>query len=189
MIYFEDFLPQQFKTTVRETLLGNNIPWFHTNRTTNPEYYTSHVDETTKDSDQFVHGFFMENKVQSDYYNLITPFLVLLENSCKRDFSKRIFRIKANLLIKDSGYPENKYNIPHIDGENFESFLYYVNDSDGDTVFFQERFPLKNNLNVARRVTPKSGDGILFDSDIYHASTPPRVTSKRVVINFVFSKE
>ena len=94
MIYFEDFLPQQFKTTVRETLLGNNIPWFHTNRTTNPEYYTSHVDETTKDSDQFVHGFFMENKVQSDYYNLITPFLVLLENSCKRDFSKRIFRVE-----------------------------------------------------------------------------------------------
>jgi hypothetical protein len=55
--------------------------------------------------------------------------------------------------------------------------LYYVNDADGDTVFFNE----KNE--IIKSVSPKRGRAVAFDGSIYHGGGIPK-TGPRCAINF-----
>jgi spore coat polysaccharide biosynthesis protein SpsF (cytidylyltransferase family) len=40
---------------------------------------------------------------------------------------------------------------------------------------------------LIKRISPKKGTAVYFPSNTYHASSPPRKTNKRIVINFVFN--
>lgn len=67
--------------------------------------------------------------------------------------------------------------------------VYYVNDSDGDTVIYEETvksvFPGSTNVELHEhaRVTPKRGRIVMFDGFRYHCSSQPR-NSHRCIINF-----
>lgn len=54
--------------------------------------------------------------------------------------------------------------------------IYYCNDSDGDTVFFD------HNEKEAFRYTPKKNTAVIFDGSIPHAAETP--SRKRCVLNF-----
>jgi hypothetical protein len=72
---------------------------------------------------------------------------------------------------------------PHndTDAPAYVSFLYYVNDSSGDTFFFN-----KNN-KLVEKCSPKKGTGVLFNSDILHAGSYPKIEDKpRIVINMIY---
>ena len=60
--------------------------------------------------------------------------------------------------------------------------LYYVNDSDGDTILFDD------NNNEIKRVIPKKGRIVFFDGSIKHCSSSPSKIH-RAVINFDFIGE
>lgn len=57
--------------------------------------------------------------------------------------------------------------------------LYYVNDSDGDTYFFDD-------IECIKRVPPVKGTAAVYPSNTYHASSTPIKTETRTVINIVF---
>jgi len=67
---------------------------------------------------------------------------------------------------------------PHVDLP-FDHLvvLYYVNDADGDTVFFNE----KNE--IIKSVSPKRGRVVAFDGSIYHGGGVPK-NGPRCAINF-----
>jgi len=67
---------------------------------------------------------------------------------------------------------------PHVDLP-FDHLvvLYYVNDSDGDTVFFN-----KQN-EIVKSVSPKKGRVVAFDGSIYHGGGIPK-KGPRCAINF-----
>jgi len=65
-------------------------------------------------------------------------------------------------------------DLPH------QVFLYYVNDSDGDTVFFKD-----DKKTEIKRVTPKKGRGVFFNGSINHCSTRP-FKSHRCIFNYDF---
>lgn len=86
---------------------------------------------------------------------------------------------------------------PHVDNPNLHYVcLYYVNDSDGDTIIFNKKsdgineYALKDELDstkmsILTSVSPKKGRCVLFDGRHYHASTQP-TKNVRTVINFNF---
>ena len=90
-----------------------------------------------------------------------------------------IFRIRAGMFIK------NQNDIPHqshIDRDDFHyTMLYYVNDSDGPTKFYDHK-----DGEVVKMVDPKKGRAVLFTGDTYHASSSPRNHSNRIVLNYNF---
>lgn len=71
-----------------------------------------------------------------------------------------------------------KHYSPHVDLP-FDHLvvLYYVNDADGDTVFFNK----KNE--IIKSVSPKRGRVVAFDGSIYHGGGVPK-NGPRCAINF-----
>ena len=107
------------------------------------------------------------------------------------EFSQILYRLcfKLNILLIDIIQARIFLQIPSINsgrnGIHVDIFnphwvcLYYVCDSDGDTILFDD------NENEIQRVSPKKGRIVFFDGSIKHCSSSPAKTH-RAVINFDF---
>ena len=108
-----------------------------------------------------------------------------LERS-KRNFEgiEEFLRIKVNMTMPFLNAPT--FNPPHTDtdGEGYMSLVYYLNDSDGDTFFFDDA-DCFNSVDD-RRVTPKRNRGVMFDAYHKHCASSPKQTRRRLIINSVF---
>ena len=84
--------------------------------------------------------------------------------------------------------------MPHVDIEDGGGLtgIYYINDSDGDTVIFNEKdnTPIRNNeeISVRKVIKNKRGRLVLFDQSLLHAGCPPIKSNQRLVINFNIKK-
>jgi hypothetical protein len=184
---FENFIDNDISKKIYN-IFTNGFPWYYFD-STNDNYEINLLKNKElklniiKNS-QFSHTFFVHNKIVSDYFEKI--FLLLKDKYfLEIDYIKRI---KSNLNTLIPGYTKNNIQIPHIDyGHNWTenpnliySLIYYVNDSDGDTIFYD------NNEKEIFRVTPKRGKAVLFKSNILHTACNPVNTDKRIIINFIF---
>ena len=87
----------------------------------------------------------------------------------------KLLRIKGGLLLST----KTGYNRPHIDFDiPHTTALYYVNDSDGETIFFDE------NGTITDKIKPEKNKLIIFDGSKMHASSSPTYATNRIVINF-----
>jgi hypothetical protein len=153
-------------------------------------------DAKSYDGDQFVHALYQEGQRRSAFFDIVFPMFYFLEDKTGVALAQ-VERMKANLLVKKPIEPDS-YNTPHVDiplppEAKMKSLLYYVKDSDGDTFIFNETFQDtagsggKKPLTLRKRVAPRKGKAVLFDSNIWHASSNPRENATRVVLNFIFS--
>tara|TARA_B100001250_G_scaffold381032_1_gene373003 strand:- start:119 stop:685 length:567 start_codon:yes stop_codon:yes gene_type:complete len=82
---------------------------------------------------------------------------------------------------------------PHIDSHHPHTvMLYYVNDSDGDTHFYEKGdYSVQNYFNkkdfgpVLHKVSPKKNTAVVFDGNTYHASSNPS-ENVRITLNLNF---
>jgi hypothetical protein len=76
---------------------------------------------------------------------------------------------------------------PHIDFRKVKHtvILYYVNDCDGDTIFYNkcENDSLMD-VEEWKRESPKKGDFVVFDGSIYHSPCCPVENTRRCTLNF-----
>ena len=173
------------------------IPWFFQDNTCDFSYipnYPKQIDGV-KETPFFVNMLYDDFQSQSEYFKYFAPIVGAVERHMKRPYMKRLFRMKANMYLRQPDYPDGHFHTPHVDvydektdtiGEG-EIFLYYVDESDGDTFFFNENFG-SSEYTILRRSSPKKGKGVLFDNSIVHASSPPRLHERRMTLNFVFKK-
>lgn len=139
-----------------------------------------------RESVQYTHPIVENDQSVSQSYSLVMPLVWFFEKETGLTV-RTIRRIKANSLTRDGD--ELKYNPPHIDviTPGCISMIYYINDSDGDTVLFEEFYNHgHNNLTEVCRVTPKKGQVFILDSDQFHASSCPINSYQRMIINFIF---
>jgi 2OG-Fe(II) oxygenase superfamily len=189
-----NFVPTDYQDKLENLLLGTDIAWNYQPETVyagegNNLNSTDYViTNQTKESWQLVHVSAGSNgRIFSPFNKIFLPVLGMA------GFGKPIVdRIKTNTLFKDTNFPKDFYNTPHIDHHDSQTktLLYYVNDSDGDTIIFNERYQEINrptDLTIKYRCTPRKGTALLFDSNLFHCGSPPLVTDRRVVINFIFN--
>ena len=193
-----DFVPPRIQDSISSGLDKFDFPWYYGSYTINTDKSERDfiITDKSKESSQFIHIFYWDGQPSSVYWPVVNPVLGLFEQ--KTGYRILNFgRIKANLLLQDNTFPEGFYNTPHIDvgcmdksmNKNWYSLVYYVDDSDGDTVVFDklaDPWTAEYQLNEAGRFSPKKGQAVLFDSRRWHASTPPKDNIKRRVINYVF---
>ena len=62
---------------------------------------------------------------------------------------------------------------------------YYVCDSDGDTVIYEEREEnSEGKYTIKEKVTPKKGRLVIFDGALYHAAEQPINSNTRCIVNY-----
>ena len=110
---------------------------------------------------------------------------------------EKVINSKINWIFrKDISQKDHMYP-PHTDIlEPCWVLIYYVLDSDGETLLFNQTLSdippntLVNNyskLTIKQRISPKKGTALLFWSDRYHAGKPPIKNDYRVLINYNFT--
>jgi hypothetical protein len=150
-------------------------------------------DSNTKDSIQFTHKLFTDGVFESEYVEYVMKIMKALEEK-EGIVCTTLHRAKCNLVPQDISYGIDEHHPPHIDSkdvsDNTYTLVYYVNDSDGDTFVFNEKYEDEfTDLTIAHRQTPTEGSALLFKSTNYHASSSPINTKSRVVINIVFEAD
>lgn len=97
-------------------------------------------------------------------------------------------RVKANLTWPQPH--KTLPNPPHIDVPNdkFYSMVFYVNESDGDTIIYDKTLSEgENNLKQIASISPQPGRAVIFKSNRFHSSSPPKNNPYRIIINSVFT--
>jgi len=80
-----------------------------------------------------------------------------------------------------------KYNTPHRDyDQEHYTAVYYVNDSDGDTVVFHE-IEESEKYRVMLKSQPNKGKALVFNGWHYHASSCPKICTKRIAVTLNFT--
>lgn len=125
-----------------------------------------------------------------------------VENAQFNDYAKSLLvkfamkhkiPIKEVLRVKSTGTfpkPDPRPDWAHVDYA-FPGYvlLIYVNDSEGDTIMYDQTYTGKEvtELTERVRVTPKAGKAVVFDNLIYHAVATPVNNKFRQVINMNFT--
>jgi hypothetical protein len=127
--------------------------------------------------------------------SLLLPILFIFCEKAKLEYSA-LLRIRVGLFTRTPG--EASHHNPHVDfSQPHRTAVYYVNDSDGDTVIFNESIAevaveqsaaraRGRGFSLAGTVPPKKGKMIAFDGSYYHASSYPTESAKRIAITFNF---
>jgi hypothetical protein len=140
----------------------------------------------------FSHPLFNGGKVLSD--NFAYYINILFEGIDKANLKfNGLERVQSFMHVPHQ--PAEKYDGPHINIPAPHIVgLYYVNDSDGDTVLFNQTLddipfntPYDESiLTEYQRISPKKGRMLFFNGKKYHTSTSP--TDKiRMIISFDFT--
>jgi len=101
-----------------------------------------------------------------------------------------IQRIKTNFNFQEVIENKGSCYVPHVDVEQGGGWtgIYFVNESDGDTVIFNEKGnePIRNDeeISVKKVIKNKRGRLVLFKQNLLHAGCPPINSKKRIVVNY-----
>lgn len=173
---------------------SNEFPWY---------FYDNIIEGRDKNFKKFnnitetyalVHTLFALPKgINSDFFSYFKIILDSLENKESIKI-KELLRIRIRRTFFIKGHNKKKYNHPHVDlpeMKNYKSLVYYFENSDGDTIFFNERSNDNvgdaTNLTIKFKNTPKQGSAVYFDGDIYHSGNSPVDSVYRTVLNFDFT--
>ena len=183
----ENVLPLKLQEDILEALGSRNFPWFFLNDMTYQEL-------SDTDTHCNGYGFFhmVDHEGETSIWNedlkkTLKPIHDLINDSIpffKKEFNfeyKKLSRIRVGLQTKIS---EQSISLtPHIDSSKPHLVvIYYVNTSDGDTVFYKTA----DKSTEMKRIKPQMGSAVFFNGTNIHGGSSPAFHSRRIVINFLF---
>ena len=149
----------------------------------------------------FVHVLMDREGVESPWLPHFMPLCDAVNDAMPHPIE--FTRVRLALLIQQDKN-EGNHNAPHTDHEeDHYAGLFYLDDSTGDTVFFNEyddpnsgdvehRWwkPMTQKYTENMRVTPKGNMLHVFDGHQFHASSNPYGANKyRVTLNLNFTSD
>ena len=193
---FDDIIEKPYQELIKETLIGGDKPpSVDVVEEEFPWYYTSDItDNLHEDSFQGRFGFYhpyvnTEDGIISNFHNL---FLGLIKNSCKKLKIKKVDVLQGRSFISTpTNIPRDDVDTPHVDmvAPHF-IMLYYVCDSDGDTIIYNEKTRFDNckpddemKFTIKKKVSPKQGRVVLFNGIHYHTAQQPN-HNLRCIVNY-----
>ena len=181
ILVIDDFVSLEYQEKIKQELMGvnNDFPWFYI------EDVTAAGDFDSQHRAGFGHQYVELDdddisEIKSLYHHLFTP---MLSKACQylKIPEAEIIQGRSFLQLPLKNIDTSIVDSPHIDldpGDEHIVVLYYVNDSDGDTKFFNKDFEL------IKRVSPKKGKVVIFHSNTLHTSSNPIESPYRMVVNF-----
>ena len=185
---FDDFIDIEYQKDIRNILLGEfdyeeeSFPWYYIEDVTasgDPD--SQHRSALGHQYVDYIEGEPVGKKV-TIFHHL---FLDMLKKVCRKMVIRNINVLQGRSFLQ---FPLNLKNrsldTPHIDIHDRKHIvaLYYVCDSDGDTIIFNERKP-SESYTIKQRVTPKQGRMVIFDGWLMHTAEQP-LNNTRCVVNY-----
>ena len=182
ILIFDDVIDLNYQDVIKEILLGDrqykgyDFPWYLTHDVTKP------AKDDSQKRPAFFHGYVdYPSELSSSFHDLFTE---LIQNSCGK------LRLENVRVIQGRSFCQLPINsevvsvdTPHIDTKDDHFvMLYYVCDSDGDTIIYNETVE-SENYTIQQRITPKQGRVVLFDGAYYHTAEQP-LNNIRCVVNY-----
>jgi hypothetical protein len=128
----------------------------------------------------FTHNLYKENNIYSNVFNI---FYDLIQEIFKKEqiYIKSLFRLQVNLSTNIKLTKKELINSVHQDRvlPNYKSLIYYVGDSDGDTIIYNE------DKSILDAIQPIKGNYVIFNSNTFHRASIPKIHKKRMVINCI----
>jgi len=185
IITIPDIIPKSQQRFLLDLATSREFDWHYLPEVTN---------ERTIEGNKNTHGFcnLMYNEGETNQYlNAYYPILLQFLDKEKLVL-KDLLRVRLGFLLNtvySMPHLPYSYNNPHVDYQCRHMVgLYYLNDCDGDTYIFNEtvRSP---KYTIKQRVRPEQGKFVCFDGMHYHASSCPKMCSRRLVLTFNFVAE
>jgi len=191
---YPNIIHKNLQEHIKNTLLEKQFPWFFVKD-------ISQEGNPNQKRPGFSHHYFAENEINSDYFEIIEPIISNTFNKSKTTMNnydrKDIIEARSFLQLPlNKDYIGEGVDTPHID-KRFPHmvFLYYVLDSDGDTIIYENKFNKDNkesqppkDLKLLVRFKPKQGTVVIFDGAHYHTAEQPRHNT-RCIININIDKK
>ena len=194
---FDDMINIEYQEQIKDTLMGDrgfknrDFPWYYTKDVTS-------LGDSNQGRPALSHRYVLydhdEKKasLDSEHHQLFVP---LLKSACARMGirdakalqGRSFLQFPLNLKDKTVDTPHVDLFFPHM------VVLYYVCDSDGDTVLYNQRYTGKERVHGLHKyqdqfterqcVTPKQGRTVIFDGTIFHTAQQP-INNIRCVVNY-----
>lgn len=163
---------------VRSKLDSPAVSWYYAETTAN------YFDEKLPFHSSFSHLIFKSDTGPvSELFDCSLP--ILLTALDKQDKKlKKLIRIRMGLITRT---PQEVIHAPHKDDvDDHVTGIYYLNETDGDTVIYNET-EQSNNYTIKERLTPKANTWHEFNGAHYHSSSAPTQNEKRIVMTYNFT--
>lgn len=189
----DDFLTPAYFEFLSNMVQDPKFPWMYTKNITNPQSKKENLNSI---------GF---------NFSVLKRFDGVVK--LNEDFQESSFTLPAIYYIQDkTGYPDilrSRYDMtlynpneyrhePHIDINlsDFVSTILYMNDSDGDTLIYNERCYKVEDLDyftgeytVKKSISPKANRLVIFDGHYVHTGHSPSKHKDRILLNCVFGRK
>ena len=190
ILVFDDIINVEHQEKIKNILLGDEIlndigefPWYLTKDVTNDNLPDS---GDSQKRPGFFHGFVTYNddglgNISSVFHKI---FLELIQNSCEKLNIREVDVYQGRSFLQLPLFSERtSVDTPHTDlCEKHFVMLYYVKDSDGDTIIYNET-EKSDKYTIKQKVTPKQGRVVLFDGSLYHTAEQP-INNVRCIVNY-----
>lgn len=166
---------------------------------TNPSFLWTYDEDVTAalmnspaaSTPTFNHLIFDQNRESNPYYEFVDQLIAEIEKQFKLSITDML-DIRAEFLL-NTKYPipslPYKHNTPHKDYDTDHFVVvYYVNETDGETVVFNET-AVAEKYYPMHRCMPEKGKALLFSGVNFYADTCPKVHTKRIALTFKFKAE
>lgn len=200
---FENIVSKHMQDEVDGAINNDMFPWYFMDSIrTQREYPQQYLKDIPKwDTDKVVDSFglihlvYSKSGINSPIFDMCRKILNSVEKAENFEVHD-ILRVRIRRTMRTPDTDETTYNTPHVDlihDKSFLTFVYYIEESDGETIFFDQTYEqgsnasLKDSPKIIQRVPHTKGNGVLFDGFRFHAGNSPLKYTKRTVINFDFT--
>lgn len=186
-LYYEDnFLPNFYLNTIKQEVFRHDFPWYFNENIAGRSEDKAEGVNFAKSQYGFYYTCFDYNYGWSNSSAIFRPLVPAITEKFGIEIES-LMRIRIGMLTNigesASHYPHVDYPYPH------RTVLLYLNESDGDTIFYNEFFEKDiedPSLTVNLRHSPKENRAVLFNGLQYHSSSAPTSCARRMTININF---
>lgn len=187
VVIIDDAISLPLQDELERLCLSVEFPWFFHSTSA---YQKSDLDKyhfneaffkNSIDTPMFTHLLYGSNNINSRYFEIFKSIAEAVP-----DVQNTVLtRYKLNLTFPDQDCTPETHSIAHVDLSDlidYKTVLYYINDSTGDTVIFNELWPHNKELTVKQRISPKKGRLVIFNGRLLHSGNNP-VSGVRLTAN------
>jgi len=176
----DNFLTPSYANLIESQLQSDGQEWYFKPRSSGQPYQ--------QNQSPVEHGFslLLFSEVEGGWTNtyasmMLKPFLLQVQDTVG---AQRLLRARIDMTVANTSRVLHPAHVDLAGVKNITA-IYYVSDSDGYTMVYNEK-RLCDEYTVQKKIAPRKNRLCFFDGDYYHTGHSPVQHPNRILINANF---